>query len=52
MSDSVLYQKFLETWKGEVGTVNLKRAKAWDSFKRKFKKKNLNVKLVWKSISV
>ena len=34
MSDGQLYKEFIAEWKGEIGVPDLKRAVAWNKFKK------------------
>jgi len=34
MSDAQLYKEFIAEWKGEIGVPDMKRAVAWNKFKK------------------
>jgi len=34
MSDGQLYKEFITEWKGEIGVPDMKRAVAWNKFKK------------------
>jgi hypothetical protein len=41
MEDSKLYQEFIKEWTGEVNCASLKRAKAWNAYKSRERKKRM-----------